>query len=84
MGCDDGPVISHVQGADLAAALIDGRAHFIHHYGQAEKGDGLAAPHGVETCTHVFHAPSGVLAVINVDPDSFSHGCSIAYFFIFL
>ncbi len=57
----------------LSACKGNDPIHFFRHFFNAEKTELLADCHTVETCPHVFIAPSTIPAVIYVNPYTFFH-----------
>lgn len=58
---------------DLSATSAYDGFHFLGHLRDAEEGVFLTNNHPVETCPHVFQAPSAIFTVGYVYADSFSH-----------
>ena len=60
--------------------MRDNAIHFLRHLFYAEETVLLAGCHAVETCPHVFVAPSAIPAVVYVNPGAFFHNGLIKYF----
>jgi hypothetical protein len=58
---------------NFAAGEGNDPIHFFRHLVNAEEAKLLAGGHAVQTCPHVFIAPSTILAIVYIDSYTFSH-----------